>query len=57
MTYDNSPGGLDGPPADQKKPLKVWQKVVGAVIVGAPTLLLVLLCAWGIAWLITHFPS
>lgn len=68
MTFDNRPGGLDGPPAPGRPPFiepgdtnrrqpKTWHKIVGWCIIGPPILLVATLSLWAVAWLFAHFPS
>lgn len=63
MTFDNKPGGLDGPPAEaapKSRLRRAWDGfgfALGIAIVGLAVVFVLTGMAWATAWMITHFPS
>lgn len=58
MSVDTSPGSPDGPPL--VRPPSLAQRL-GGIVGGAAILLSIVFVlvgmAWGIAWMVTHFPG
>lgn len=65
--FDNSPGGLDGPPVVVEVEDKVegrLEKIGRLLVQGTLVVFLIAFVAalivglvWGIAWMLTHFPT
>lgn len=54
MSFDNRPGGPDGPP---KQGPSTVGKVIGILVVGVPGAVLLIAIAWIGAWLLAHWPT
>lgn len=56
--FDNSPGGLDGPPAPERRNAgALIGALLGAVLATGLVVLLIVVIAWSIAWLVGNFPT
>lgn len=62
MTYDTKPGGLDGPPIEEvegpfTKAARLFFQGIAVAFVAVFMLALLVAAGWGIAWMLTHFPT